>query len=794
MYRKLIIFVWVTVVLATSMLVPPTVAEAGIGDIATTCRIYDKSGYTVSAANHPNGLIYVAISDSDNNAIDNLRNKARIIIRAIDPANAKSGGDCSSVQYYDTYTYTSYSVLVTPTIIRSDAAGNLYVGKINQGGFRLLYIPATATKSSPFAGITATMVSGVGGGPFVSMGGMAVTNNHVLVGAATFESGKKFFGYYRVLTTTQVARGGTASGGWNSISNYALFGTQYSALDSFAGLSNGKFFIGGSFEYPNPKFMALGGILDPTTDPPSLTGVRGSAGKLDELPCKSSLIGMIPYGCFYPSGQMGDDGKLYVSYGVGQAVANIRHNFIVRYDLTANRWENLNGVPNATTRIPQFSGTDASGLGKYIDGAGSIYAAGTNGVKGPVMLAAFENGSWSDKGFNVPVTEFSKPAVLISRFGNESRLSVFYVSVFDGDVYWTTYRGSFVGSASSCSERIRFENGASAISGTSATGTITVGKSCLATKYVARVTSSATKPTTSPSAGEFKSYNKASPVVNVTGLTANRANYIHVRLYDTGNRPASDWFTQKIVSDTASTIGATTTLTGQYSTPYYLDSLSAGGSSYADDTYSRSLIGKFTITRVTDLSGLASFQATGSNERIYSSAMLNEAQTVFLQTTGTNEVGTTIRLTDRAGNIEDRALTLIYDTEAPVVTSASLSETSTDDTSFVRTFSVTAIVTDNLYPSNYWGVWVAIEKDTGSAPDDTNPDLKWGAIPVTSGSFTVNLLNGTSELVSSGDYHVYVRFLDGAGNASTTGANATVTVNSSIDSYQTFAPYITLQR
>jgi hypothetical protein len=342
MYRKLIIFVWVTVVLATSMLVPPTVAEAGIGDIATTCRIYDKSGYTVSAANHPNGLIYVAISDSDNNALDNLRNKARIIIRAIDPANAKSGGDCSSVQYYDTYTYTSYSVLVTPTIIRSDAAGNLYVGKINQGGFRLLYIPATATKSSPFAGITATIVSGVGGGPFVSMGGMAVTNNHVLVGAATFESGKKFFGYYRVLTTTQVARGGTVSGGWNSISNFPLYGTQYSALESFAGLSNGKFFIGGSFEYPNPKFMALGGILDPTTDPPSLTGVRGSAGKLDALPCTNSSLGMVPYGCFYPSGQMGDDGKLYVSYGVGQAVANIRHNFIVRYDLTANRWENLN--------------------------------------------------------------------------------------------------------------------------------------------------------------------------------------------------------------------------------------------------------------------------------------------------------------------------------------------------------------------------------------------------------------------------------------------------------------------
>lgn len=785
---------WVVVVLATSMLVPPKVAEAGIGVITTTCRVYDRSAYTVSAANHPNGLIYVAMSDSDSSAVDNLRNKARIVIRAIDPAAVKNGGDCSGKQYFDTYTYTTYSVLVTPTIIRSDAVGNLYIGKINQGGFRILYIPATATKANPFAGMTQTMVTGVSGGPFVSMGGMAVTNNHVLVGAATFESGKKFFGFYRVLTTTQVARGGSISGGWNSLSNFPLYGTQNSALDSFAGLSNGKFFIGGSFEYSTPKFIALGGILDPTSN--TLTGVSGSAGRLDPLPCTKASIGMVPYGCFYPSGQMGEDGMLYVSYGVGQAVANIRHNFIMRYNLTANRWENLNGVPNISTRIPLFSGTDASGLGKYIDGSGNIYAAGTNGVRGPLKLAAYESGNWIDKGFNVPITEFGKPAVLVSRFGSESRLSVFYVSVFDGDIYWTTYSGTFTGSATSCSERVRFENGLGAVGGTLATGTVTVSTSCLATQYVVRVTNSATKPTSNPTSGEFKRYNRTNPVVSATGLTANATNYIHLRLYDVGNRPTSNWVTTKMVSDTSSTIGATTTLTGQYSTPYYLDTSSANGSSYADDAYTRSLIGKFTITQVTDLSGLASFQATGSNERTYTSALLNQEQTVFLQTTGNpDEVGTTIRLIDRAGNVEDRALTLIYDTEPPVATGATISETSTDNTSFVRTFSVSGTITDNKYPSpGYWGVWVAIEKDTGSAPDASNPDLKWGAVPVTSGSFEVNLLNGSSSLLSSGDYHVYVRFLDGAGNASVADTNTTVTVDAAIDSYQTFVPYITLQR
>lgn len=793
MYRKLIVFVWVAVVFATTMLVPPQIAEATIGDITTTCRVYDKSGYTVSAANHANGLIYIAISDSDSGSADNLRNKARIVIRAIDPANAKSGGDCSSVQYFDSFTYTTYSVLVTPTVIRSDAAGNLYIGKITQGGYRLLYIPATAPKSTPFAGITATMITGVGGGPFVSMGGMAVTNNHVLMGAATFESGKKFYGYYRVITTTQAARGGSINGGWSLLSGFPLYGPQGSALDSFAGMSNGKFFIGGSFEYSNPKFMALGGILDPETN--ILTGIRGSSGKLDELPCTNATIQMFPYGCFYPSGQSGEDGNLYISYGVGQ-INGPRHNFVVRYNLSANRLENLNSVPNMATRITPFTGIDASGLGKYIDAEGNIYAAGTNGIKGPVTLAVYEYGSWTEKGFNIPITEFSKPAVIVSKFGSESRLSVFYVSLFDGDVYWTTYRGTFTTSTptTSCAERIRFENGVAAIRSTTATGTISVNTACTANKYVVRVSNSATKPSDTPSSAEFRVYDAKNPIVSVAGLTANAINYIHVRMYDSTNKAVTEWNTTKIIPDTNQTIGATTTLTGQYSNPYYRDVLSSGGSSYANSAYTRSLIGKLIINNVTDLSGLASFQSLGSNEREFTKSMIDQEQSVFLQTTGVaDQVGTTIRLTDEAGNIEDRNLTLIYDTTPPVATGAAITQTSRNNALFVRTFSVSGTITDNLYSGGYWGVWVAVEKDTGTA-DDTNPNLKWGAVPATSGAFTVNLLNGTSELVSSGDYRVYVRFLDGAGNASADGANVVVNVDSSIDTYKTFAPYITLQR
>lgn len=794
MYRKLVIFAWIAIVFATTMLVPPNAAEATIGAIATTCRIHDRWGYTVSAANHANGLIYVAISDSEGNSNDRLRNFARIVIRAIDPTKVKNGGDCESTQFNDTLTYTTYSILVTPTIVRSDTAGNIYVGKISQGGFRLLHIPATATKANPFAGMTQTMITGVGGGPNVSMGGMAVTKDHVLVGAATFASGKKFYGYYRVITTVQAARGGSIDGGWMPLSTYPLYGTQNSALDSFAGMSNGKFFIGGSFEYPNPKFMALGGILDPVTN--NLVGIRGTSGRLDELPCNNASLGMIPYGCFYPSGQMGEDGNLYVSYGVGQAMGP-RHNFIVRFNTTANRWENLNGVPNISTRMPPFTNTEASGVGKYIDGSGSIYAAGTNGLRGPVTLAAYESGNWINKGFNIPIAEFGKPSIIASRFGNETRLSIFYVSIFDGDVYMTTYQGAFTGSVASCSERVRFENGATAIDRTNVTGIVTVATSCQATKYVARVTSTATKPTTDPTTAEYKAYSKTNPIISASGLTANAVNFIHVRLYDASNRPTSGWVTQRMISDTSATVGATTTLTSSFSSPRYLDSITADGSSYADDDYTRNLVGKFTVTGVNDLSGLASFQFEGSNERTYSSALLNQSQTVFLELTGTaNEVGTTVRLVDGAGNIEDRAMTLIYDTTPPVVASdPSLTFTPTGSATdvFEGEFTISGgSVTDDLYPGGYWGVWVAVEKDTGSA-DDTASTLKWGAAKVTSGTFDWNLRNGMDGVLEGGTYRVYVRFLDGAGNPSSTGINTTVTVTLPT-SYQVFAPYITMQR
>ncbi len=801
MNRKYYILFWVAITCFSMFLVPAYKAEASLGDIVTTCRVYQRYGHTVSAANHPNGLIYVAVSDADGVGETFIRNRARMVVRAVDPLAVKHGGDCSdtqfrSTEYIDTDSYTTYHVLVTPTIARSDAAGNVYIGKITRDGFRLLYIPASAPKSNPYAGMKITTVTGLSG-PLFTMGGMAVTNQHVLMGTVAYQDGKELYGYYSVITNAQAEAGGTISGNWQLMSNQPVYGPQYSAIDSFAGLPNGRFFIGGSFKHSGPAFIALGGFLDPATL--TITGINGSMGKLDPFPCSRSMLGIVPFGCFYPSAQMGDDGKLYVSYGSGENTnsgSSIRYNFITYYDFTQNRWENLSGAPAPalTTRIPQFSGLQASGLGKFIDSTGKVYAAGTNYVSGPLTLAAYENGAWNNRGFNIPQVEFGKPQLIVSQFNGGLRLSVFYVSLTDGDVYWTTYTSTF--SNASCEASVSLENGATAVSGTSVLGSITMSNECTATKYVARVTRTSAKPTTDPSAGEFKRFTRANPVFSVGGLAVNTTNFVHVRLYDNSNRPISAWITNRMISDTSTTVGVTASLRSQQDTPGFLDLSTEQGSSFADELYTRSLVAQFTISNITDLSGLSTFQFSGSNERTYVNSMLNQPIRVFLQQTGTaNQVGTTVRLTDRAGNVEDRAMTLIYDVEPPTVTAPpTVAFTPSFAESFEGEFTLSGgTITDNLYPGGYWGVWVASEKVTGPA-DDTRSTLKWGAVEVTGGKFDWNLLNGLDELTASGNYRIYVKFLDGAGNPSTTSINQDFTVTYTDTDYELFVPYITVQR
>jgi hypothetical protein len=107
-------------------------------------------------------------------------------------------------------------------------------------------------------------------------------------------------------------------------------------------------------------------------------------------------------------------------------------------------------------------------------------------------------------------------------------------------------------------------------------------------------------------------------------------------------------------------------------------------------------------------------------------------------------------------------------------------------------------VNDNLYGQQaslpqlpagkqFWGVWVANTTSSTMTADD--PSLNWYPVrvPTPDSSFTIkwDIFSGlgfTSDLKNKpGDYYVFVRFLDGAGNASEGSLKVTVPLSAGYD-------------
>lgn len=161
----------------------------------------------------------------------------------------------------------------------------------------------------------------------------------------------------------------------------------------------------------------------------------------------------------------------------------------------------------------------------------------------------------------------------------------------------------------------------------------------------------------------------------------------------------------------------------------------------------------------------------------------------------------TITVTDNAGNSQPFPQKLVYDpgpiglndnpVTLPVLANGGILSDATQGNSIVRLLSFTEIsVNDNLYGkvtgvgpqlpngSQFWGVWIANSRErVGNPVQDDTPQasgLKWYPVKVGSpgAAFTVpwSLFAGLgynpTDAAKSGDYYVYVRFLDGAGNPS----------------------------
>ena len=146
-----------------------------------------------------------------------------------------------------------------------------------------------------------------------------------------------------------------------------------------------------------------------------------------------------------------------------------------------------------------------------------------------------------------------------------------------------------------------------------------------------------------------------------------------------------------------------------------------------------------------------------------------------------------IETSDNVGNTQLISRTIFYDPTPPVFqTKGSVSATSLSSgpTILLNLQFSGNVLTDNMYPGRgFWGVWVANSRNVVANPlSDTS--LQWTSVaaPGTTADFTLskwNLLNGIPAASQTpGDYYVYVRFLDGAGNPTNDFISTKATISS----------------
>jgi hypothetical protein len=154
-----------------------------------------------------------------------------------------------------------------------------------------------------------------------------------------------------------------------------------------------------------------------------------------------------------------------------------------------------------------------------------------------------------------------------------------------------------------------------------------------------------------------------------------------------------------------------------------------------------------------------------------------------------------IQVSDRLGSSKTWPFTIVYDPATPnglPVLKSGGSVKADNENTVLRTLTFDTInVIDNLYGQaeqlpagkQFWGVWIANTTSPTATADD--PGLQWFAVrvPQPNSTFSVqwSLFSGlgySSGLANKpGDYYVFVRFLDGAGNPSEGSLKTKVTLD-----------------
>jgi hypothetical protein len=200
-----------------------------------------------------------------------------------------------------------------------------------------------------------------------------------------------------------------------------------------------------------------------------------------------------------------------------------------------------------------------------------------------------------------------------------------------------------------------------------------------------------------------------------------------------------------------------------------------GGASDGDPGYTRDPIYYVALAGVSDCSGVQDISFGRSTTTVAKAIPLsNESFANVLPYPGVMNPGPNqllVRVSDKAGNVADYTQTIVLDRTKPVLATPGTLTVASDARATILTrltFSGVS-VTDNVYPGRgFWGVWIANSR-TQVANPATDTTLNWMPVqaPGSSADFTLanwSLATGLSGALQPGQYFVYVRFLDGAGN------------------------------
>lgn len=213
------------------------------------------------------------------------------------------------------------------------------------------------------------------------------------------------------------------------------------------------------------------------------------------------------------------------------------------------------------------------------------------------------------------------------------------------------------------------------------------------------------------------------------------------------------------------------------------------GASDGDPGYTR-VPGAYVEVRGSgDCSGLKNF-SSGRSVTSFGKAIsvTNETFANVLPYPGVIAVGPNqmvLRVSDKVGNFTDYAQSLVYDPAKPILSASaadSLTATSNPSATILARLNVKSVSVTDTYPGRgFWGVWVANSR-TAVANPATDTSLRWAplAAPGSSTTFGVDWSLGfglSSTQVTTGTYYVYMRFLDGAGNATDGVISTTLTLN-----------------